>query len=133
MSKTVEEITAAHRRTIEVFTGMTCTIILTDKKEAVLKNTPLTEILLCAELHNDGSYAITARSAEPPTVKARKIFCLLASRAGFSSVKIAKFLGRKEHTGVLYLLKTGKHLLTTDDNFKKLYAAILHEIVNRKS
>lgn len=129
MSKTVEEIAQAHKRTIEAYTGKSCTIIITDKEDAVLKKATLAELLTCVEKHNETIFAIGSDSIDRRVVKLRKIFCLLAAKAGYSAKKTGAFLNNRDHTTILYSLRTGRSLLSVDDGFKKLYLHVLQKTI----
>jgi chromosomal replication initiation ATPase DnaA len=127
--KTVEQITEAHRKTIEVFTGKKCTIILHDREEEILKLVSLTEILLTVERYNNTSFSLITETVNRDIVKLRKIFCLLAAQCKYSARRIGTYLGKNDHTGILYNLRTGKDLLQTDDSFKQLFSTIKKDLL----
>lgn len=127
MSKTAAEIIEAHKRTIEVFTGKNCTIILTDRSAEQLRRKSLTDILLTAEKFNSASFSIVSEARIGEVIKLRKIFHLIAKKAGYSARQIGRFLNKNDHTLALHHIRTGKNLLQTDLKFKQLYEAVLLE------
>lgn len=128
MSKTATEIIQAHKRTIEAFTKQECTIILTDRVEATLKTRTLTDILLTCEKFNTGSYSINSKSRIREVVNLRKIFCLIAERAGYSARKTGMYLNTT-HDNIIYLKNEGKEQLKKEE-FKRLYNTVLTECVS---
>ena len=131
MATTTEQLTAAHQRTIEALTGKKCQIILHDKQEMLLQNKKLTDILLHCESHNKGGFSIISKSREPETIKAKKLFCLIADKAGYSANKIGAFLGHKDHTLASYHIKKAKELLSKNKDFQQVYDNTLHEITSK--
>jgi chromosomal replication initiation ATPase DnaA len=128
-TKTVEQITEAHRKTIEVFTGKKCTIILHDREEEILKLVSLTEILLTVEKFNYTSFSLVTETVNRDVVKFRKIFCLLAAQCKYSARRIGTYLGKKDHSGILYNLRTGNDLLQTDEDFKHLFNTVKKDLL----
>lgn len=131
MAKTIDELTQAHKRTLEVFTGKHVQIILSDKQDELLKNKSLTEILLSVERYNPGTDSVVSPTVSREVVRLRKIFCLLANRAGYSAKKTGIFLDNRDHTTVTYNLRTGANLLNTDAKFQQLYNSILRALVGQ--
>ena len=129
-TKTAAEIIQAHKRTIEVYTGQECTIILTDRVEASLKRLSLSEILLMCEKYNATAFTIDSKSRLGEVVDLRKMFCLLANKAGYSARKTAMYLSTT-HPAIMHLLREGERILSGDDNFKRLYNTVLSDLVDR--
>lgn len=131
--KTENEIIAAHKQTIEVFTGKVCEIKLFDRNEFLLQGSTMPAILLAVERYNTSSYSILSDCSEGDTVKFRRVFYLLAHKAGHSANKIGSFLSKNTHTGALYNIRQGKRQLKTDKGFCALYTSILKDIVSTKT
>ncbi len=128
MPKTEQEITLAHKRTIEAFTGKQCSITLTDKRHEKLKAASLQEILATTEHYNQTQHTIASNSVNRDVTRLRKIFCLLAHDAGHSAKKTGRFLNGRDHTTIMYNRKTGTQLLETNAAFSQLYEAVLKKI-----
>ena len=129
-TKTQAEILAAHKKTIEVFTGHDCEIILTSKEDLLLKKASLATILFCCETANKTDYPVNSETVNREVVQLKKIFCIIASKAGFSAKKIGFFLGKKDHTGARYNLLTGKKLLEENPAFKKIYDKVQQDVIS---
>jgi chromosomal replication initiation ATPase DnaA len=125
--KTETEIIAAHKSTIETFTGKQCDIKLISDEERIISRLTMHIIL---EYINCISIApIEGAAQDRETSSLRKIFSLIASEAGHSSKSIGAFLNGRNHSTILYNLKTAKHLLTSDCVFKTSYDSIKSGIV----
>lgn len=131
--KSEAEILQAHKQTIEAFTGKECAITLISSEEKALKALTIPYIL--QQINTLSYFAIEGPNRETETCNYRQIFCLLATEAGYSLKQIAFFLTNKaapkkrNHTTVLYNVKTAKDRLQNSIEFKHLYQKIKKEII----
>lgn len=64
---------------------------------------------------------ITGSVRTPYMVKARKVCTvILRDRYAFSFPRIARILGRRDHTTIIHLYKTGKAAIAADENLTAL-------------
>ena len=72
----------------------------------------------------------TDTSSKAYNTDARRIYChLLTILTSYSSYDIAKFINR-DHTGVLYLIRTSKELLSNNKIYIERYKRIYNIIAN---
>lgn len=130
MPKSELEIIIAHKKVIEIMTGKKCSINLSMKEEDILKNLSLNEIQKGVEKYNYYSFPINSKNSCAELVRLRKIFSLLAMKAGFSAKKISGFLNFSHHSSALYNLREAKYLFENDSDFKKIYHQIQNDLFN---
>jgi hypothetical protein len=61
-------------------------------------------------------------------VELRFIFCFIAKKLNYTLDEIGDFLGKRDHTTVIYAIRTFKNLYETDVKFKLLYNEIITKI-----
>jgi len=54
----------------------------------------------------------------------RHIFCKIASEHGYSTREIARYLNNRDHTTIIYSIKTAEALIKTDVEFELNYTAV---------
>jgi hypothetical protein len=131
-TKTEAEILEAHKTTIEALTGKKCVITLIDPTDQVLKWLTLDEIETVVQQYNVSKNAtLRTNYGDERLTDLKKIFTLIASRAGFSAKKIGEHLQHPNHTLSLYNLREAKRLVGRQENFKNLYETILNNIIEQ--
>lgn len=61
-------------------------------------------------------------------VELRQIFCILAREMKYTLVSIGQYLGRRDHTTIIHNLNMFKNLIEVDENVKKKYLLIIHDL-----
>jgi hypothetical protein len=64
-------------------------------------------------------------------VELRQIFCVLAREMKYTLVGIGQYLGRRDHTTIIHSITTFKNLVEIDEQIKKKYLLIVHDLKNK--
>lgn len=120
--KTEAEILAAHKSTIELFTGKECDIKLISDEEKALKSLTLVAIQSVVNIYS--FLPVESRAKDPHTTSFRKIFVMIAREAGYNLSSIGNHLSNRKHNTILYNEQSGKNLLFSDTDFQTNYKRI---------
>lgn len=64
-------------------------------------------------------------------VELRQIFCVLAREMRYTLVGIGTYLGKRDHTTIIHSINSFKNLVELDEQIKKKYLLILHDLKER--
>ncbi len=93
-----------------------------DKIDRVLALSNQEEILRAVEHFKPKNMSsIKSRSGKRILVNLRKVYCILAQRAGYHLREMGWFLGGRDHTTILHNIVHGKHHLECEEAFQELF------------
>ena len=111
-------------------TGKKCKVIIISFIDALLRKLTLPEILSTVELFRLPTIpSLRSVSRKRELVNLRKIYCLLAKKAGYTATSIGNEIGERDHTTVLYNINTAKHHLKNEVDFQNLYFEVQQKII----
>jgi chromosomal replication initiator protein len=125
------EIILKYKKEIEEATGKECVILLVEKIDKLLPLLTLEEIATVVEKYiQSGLQDLKAINRNRDLVNLRKIYCLLAHKAGYSLREIGLFLNGRDHSTVIHNIEKAKDHLKTEQAFKNLFHWIQKDLVN---
>lgn len=125
------DILVKYKKEIEEVTGKECVILLVEKIDKLLPLLSLEEIAEVIETHIQTApkdLKLPNRTRE--LVDLRKIYCLLAHKAGYSLREIGFFLNGRDHSTVIHNIEKAKDHLETEERFKNLFHWIQKDLIN---
>jgi chromosomal replication initiation ATPase DnaA len=111
-------------------TGKACVVIVENKIDQLLRKLTIDDILGVVnrfKLPNMSNIEGISRKRE--LVDLRKIYSLLAKRAGYSLSTIGQGIGERDHTTIIYNIRKAKDLIDTDSSFKDLYFQVQNDLL----
>lgn len=133
LSQTAEEhdIVIKYKKEIEEVTGKECIILLVDKIDKLLPLLTQTEIAAVVEKQiSSGERNLKVISRNRELVNLRKIYCVLAHKAGFSLREIGEFLNGRDHSTVIHNIEKARDHIETEETFKNLFHWIQKDLIN---
>lgn len=121
-----------YKQAIEDATGKECIILLVDKIDRLLPLLKQEEIAEIVEKYiRRGIPGLKARNRSRELVNLRKIYCILAQKAGYSLREIGLFLNGRDHTTIIHNIEKGKNHLETEQDFEILFNWIQKDLINQ--
>lgn len=125
------EIIVKYKKAIEDATGKECIILLVDKIDKLLPLLTQEEIAAVVEKYiQTGKQDLKAINRSRDLVNLRKIYCLLAQKAGYSLREIGHFLNGRDHSTIIHNIEKAKDHLETEQEFKNLIHWIQKDLID---
>lgn len=120
-----------YKQAIEESTGKKCIIFLVDKIDKLLPLLKQQEIAEAVEKYiRQQANGLKTKNRSRELVNLRKIYCILAQKAGYSLREIGIFLNGRDHTTIIHNIEKGKNHLETEQEFKALFNSIQKDLLN---
>jgi chromosomal replication initiation ATPase DnaA len=133
MTALQETVIAVHKQEIEKELGMKCIILLVEKIDELLPKLEQEEIASVIEKYipafRFGAHGLKQRTRNRELVDLRKIYCILAQKAGYSLREIGLFLNGRDHTTIIHNIEKGMNHLETEHKFKTLFHWIQKDLM----
>lgn len=136
MIRWYEEVAIEMERTFRDRTGLRCFITVEGGPEFsmsgddVLKRCSLDDILSVVNgfVVQEG-WSVANRGRRRSDSDLRKIFCLMARKAGYPLKRIGDYLAGRDHTTVIHAVEQARAHIEREPEFKNLYNAVLARLV----